>query len=365
MNATIRLVKGTIAVLALAAVAVLLRWITAGSITGVRTYDLDSLTVLAISTVAWIAYAWLALAVLTTALEQLPGLTGALAGTLSRHITTGTARTLLRSGLGVAAVTPLTLTTAQATPTQTHQTTPTPQAEPASNLKIPTAPTARTSNHTVSPPTSDTATFRATEPASTIKLGPEVGGSGRRDTPTHRTSPGAPGTPGRGTTPGPGAVSGRPTPADQPGGTRLPADRPAGKKPTDRRTRIGEPDRRTRIGVPDRPTDGAPIRYTDVRAAAAIRVVVRDGDSLWTLAARELGTGATDDTIATRWLDWYAANRQLIGPNPNLLIPGQVLQVPPIRGGAPSNHGGGVPSTGGEHVPPTQGDHLPPTDQEK
>ncbi|MDX3004389.1 hypothetical protein PWY87_22060 [Kribbella solani] len=434
MNATIRLLKGTIAVLALAAVAVLLRWITAGSITGVRTYDLDSLTVLAVSTVAWIAYAWLVLAVLATALEQLPGIAGALAGALAGRITTGTARTLLRSGLGVAAVTPLTITAAHASPTPIHSQS----VEPPSTLKLAWAPTSRTSDRPGSS-TNDTAAFRATEPPSTVKLGaahvPEpnnptwapieppstihlteprptphaqpahpntadpgqwdtadserldavgpgqadaagseqlverrVGGAGRLDAPTRRTGPSAPGAPGRGSTPGHGAVGGRPASANQPAGKRPTEDHPGGTRqtadqPTRTRPAADEPaserpvDRRLRIGVPDRPTAGAPTRYTDVRAATAIRVVVRDGDSLWSLAARELGTGATDTTIAIRWLDWYAANRQAIGHNPNFLVPGQVLQVP-------QKHGGGLPSTGGNHLPPTQGDHLPPTHQE-
>ena len=63
MNAMIRALKGTLALLALAGLGWLLRWMTAGSISGLRTYDLDSLTVLAVGTIAWIAYIWLALAV--------------------------------------------------------------------------------------------------------------------------------------------------------------------------------------------------------------------------------------------------------------------------------------------------------------
>jgi nucleoid-associated protein YgaU len=78
-----------------------------------------------------------------------------------------------------------------------------------------------------------------------------------------------------------------------------------------------------------------------VRAGGAVRVVVRDGDSLWALAARELGPGASDEAIAARWPEWYAANRQVIGDDPDLILPGQVLRVPPK-------------STG----------HLPPTHQE-
>jgi nucleoid-associated protein YgaU len=58
-------------------------------------------------------------------------------------------------------------------------------------------------------------------------------------------------------------------------------------------------------------------------------VTVAEGDSLWELAKRELGPHATNEQIAARWPEWYAANRQVIGTDPNLILPGQVLRVPP------------------------------------
>ena len=104
--------------LALVGVGLGLRWMTAGSISGVNSHDLDSMTVLAVGTVAWMAYGWLVLAVVMTVLEQLPGAIGALAGAIAGRITSTTARTLLRSSLGVAAVTPLTVGVAHATPAE-------------------------------------------------------------------------------------------------------------------------------------------------------------------------------------------------------------------------------------------------------
>jgi nucleoid-associated protein YgaU len=56
--------------------------------------------------------------------------------------------------------------------------------------------------------------------------------------------------------------------------------------------------------------------------------VVRRGDSLWHIAARELPTGATVAQIAARWQQWYAANRATIGPDPDRLEVGQQLQAP-------------------------------------
>lgn len=56
-------------------------------------------------------------------------------------------------------------------------------------------------------------------------------------------------------------------------------------------------------------------------------IVVRRGDSLWALVSRHLHT---DDpaVIAAQWPLWYAANRTVIGPDPDVLCIGQVLQLP-------------------------------------
>lgn len=57
-------------------------------------------------------------------------------------------------------------------------------------------------------------------------------------------------------------------------------------------------------------------------------VVVTRGDSLWAIAARHLGPDATDAEVAREWPRWYAANRAVVGDDPNLLHPGQVLTAP-------------------------------------
>jgi nucleoid-associated protein YgaU len=56
--------------------------------------------------------------------------------------------------------------------------------------------------------------------------------------------------------------------------------------------------------------------------------VVKPGDSLWELAGAELGPAAADSAVASRWPQWYAANRAVIGPDPDLILPGQVLRIP-------------------------------------
>jgi hypothetical protein len=55
---------------------------------------------------------------------------------------------------------------------------------------------------------------------------------------------------------------------------------------------------------------------------------VLPGETLWSIAARRLHT---DDVrrIARYWPRIHRANRDEIGPNPNLIRPGQVLELPP------------------------------------
>lgn len=57
-------------------------------------------------------------------------------------------------------------------------------------------------------------------------------------------------------------------------------------------------------------------------------VTVRRGDSLWSIASRHLGPGASEIQVAHEWPRWYAANRALIGEDPDVLVPGQQLRPP-------------------------------------
>lgn len=65
-------------------------------------------------------------------------------------------------------------------------------------------------------------------------------------------------------------------------------------------------------------------------------VVVRAGDTLWSIAARRLGPSATVQDVAEEWPRWYAVNRAVIGPDPDLILPGQELSIPgPVRASSP------------------------------
>ncbi len=63
-------------------------------------------------------------------------------------------------------------------------------------------------------------------------------------------------------------------------------------------------------------------------ASAAYEVVVKGGDSLWSIVAEALGPYASDVDVALAWPGWYRANRDTIGADPNIIHPGQVLQAP-------------------------------------
>ncbi|TDI53856.1 MAG: LysM peptidoglycan-binding domain-containing protein [Acidobacteria bacterium] len=59
--------------------------------------------------------------------------------------------------------------------------------------------------------------------------------------------------------------------------------------------------------------------------------VVESGESLWKIARQiltERGELASGSSISDLWHSIYELNRALIGDNPNLIHPGQVLQLP-------------------------------------
>jgi len=78
-------------------------------------------------------------------------------------------------------------------------------------------------------------------------------------------------------------------------------------------------------------------------AAARPRVVVQPGDSLWSIAEDALGPDADVPALVDHWHRTYAANRQVVGTDPDLIHPGQQLSLPP--GTAGSRHRPGSPSS--------------------
>jgi nucleoid-associated protein YgaU len=94
----------------------------------------------------------------------------------------------------------------------------------------------------------------------------------------------------------------------------------------------------------------SPARHATAPTARAsaqpATYVVRPGDSLWAIAARHLGPGASDAAVAAEWPRWYRANHAVIGSNPSLLHVGTRLAVPHGRrtGTSASPHSTPAPS---------------------
>lgn len=81
----------------------------------------------------------------------------------------------------------------------------------------------------------------------------------------------------------------------------------------------------TRLPLPERAV-AAPT--ASPAASPAGMVVVRPGDTLWAIARRSLPAHATDADIDARWHRIHAANRDVIGPDPDLIRPAQRLRIP-------------------------------------
>lgn len=84
----------------------------------------------------------------------------------------------------------------------------------------------------------------------------------------------------------------------------------------------------TPASTPAEPTTTIGLVSAAPREAPTGHIVVRAGDTLWSLAARHLGRQATVQDIAEEWPRWYAANRDVIGADPDLILPGQELTIP-------------------------------------
>ena len=82
------------------------------------------------------------------------------------------------------------------------------------------------------------------------------------------------------------------------------------------------------LPLPDRATSEGPLpdrADTDPR----LLVRVRPGDSLWAIAEERLGPRATVVDLVDYWHRIYARNADAIGPDPDLILPGLVLELPP------------------------------------
>ncbi|MEO7448154.1 MAG: LysM peptidoglycan-binding domain-containing protein, partial [Humibacillus sp.] len=135
-----------------------------------------------------------------------------------------------------------------------------------------------------------------------------------------------------------GADAGTPEPATRGPGFRVTsaaAAEPNPSTPASTVARAPTPSPGFRPSAPVRAHDpsSSDLLTRSPRPATALleAVTVRRGDTLWAIAARHLGADAGDAEIAREWPRWYAANRAVIGVDPDLIRPGTQL-APPREG---------------------------------
>jgi hypothetical protein len=265
----------------------------------------------------WATLLWVTVVLLLVASAAAPGTIGRCAGAFAGYLVPAALRQAATAVLGISLGTGALTSTAVAEPT--------PGA--SSHASRSTAAISYAQDH---PPPGrvsaaadvdwplDPAPAEATQSEGGPSTGPTGGQTGTRESPApHRAPPAAPTT-----------TAGRATTATR----RAPAvgSRPIEPGPATRVARTGKDPGSAPAGTGSRtrPASGPPP--VAVPADAGPRsALVRPGDCLWLIAARRLGPQASAAEVAREWPRWYAANRQLIGADPDLIRPGQALVAPP------------------------------------
>jgi len=77
----------------------------------------------------------------------------------------------------------------------------------------------------------------------------------------------------------------------------------------------------------------APVVSSLLPSGRDTQYTVQPGDCLWRIARRHLqagGRGVSGTSITRFWTAIYDRNRDVIGKDPNLIRPGQVLSIPEV-----------------------------------
>lgn len=252
-----------------------LTYLTEGSldVLDVKTPTLDGLLLLVISALAWACYAWLALGTVLMALSAIPGAFGSACGAVAERVTPAAYRRVAKFALGIS---------------------------------IAAGPV-----------------FGAL-PASAAPV----------DNPTQAAAAAALPSLDR-----PGTTDARVGTSAAAAAAALPSlDRPGTSQSGQVSQALPSPDRpvtgqSSNAINPDRPQTGDALnratRSTGAEDQIQTQHVVKRGDTLWDIAKSQLPDGASSAQINHEWHRWYEANRQVIGEDPDLILPGQVLQAPP------------------------------------
>jgi len=261
--------------------------------------QLDALALAAAGLVSWALIGWFALVASLTLAARTAGPHGHVALVLLRGLVPGTLRTALAAVVGLGSVAALSGCTPGPTASTPRAVTTVAEllADPSTVLAIDWPSTAPT-------PPADASISSMSEPPASLPGWPDV------ELNWPQATAGVP---------APDQAPAAPAPAATP--TPEPAPATAGTAPTAETTQ-------TPTSAATAETAPATPEPTTQPDATGLSVVVVAGDTLWAIAADHLPAGATNADIADAWPEWYAANRALIGDDPDLILPGWQLTTP-------------------------------------
>jgi len=299
---------------------------------------------LAAGLLVWVLLVWVLAIMIIAGLGRLPGAGGRTARKVLRRIAPAAAGRLVIAAVGVTAIAGVsgcavpdgslaaTVGVANAAAASEPANTPDPSAPlfdidwpdtlggsttapAAGEAQAPTAPTtpiAPTTNPGDQSPQLPGETPSTGGPTATAPATP----SGQADD----TPP--PETPAATATPNPAA-----TPAPAPPSTAVPGSPPPSASGPAASASTADPRKSANPAAPPAvtPTPGTATPTPGTGTATEGSVTVKPGDTLWAIAAGHLPSDATDAEIDIAWRAWYAANDELIGADPDLIIPGQHL----------------------------------------
>lgn len=307
----------------------------------------ESIVVMTAGLIGWLLVGWAGVVLAVGLIARLPGRSGRRARRLLPRIAPSAIARLVAAGVGVSL---LAGTAACAAPAGSSASAGTAANASAATL-VPAGPdltpapgttsAAPTTSIAIDWPVPDTAnpgsTMPSAPPPSPEPPSPEPPAPGPSTAATPSAATPSAATPGA-TTPTPGPVGPEPSSAA-----------PANPSPTPPATAPPSP-------VPFSPTSESPVPSSPAPAPAAptptptpppaeaalptpgpadpvgtadpATVTVQPGDSLWRIAAHWLGPEASDADVDTAWRAWYFTNRQVVGEDPDRLVPGQQLIAP-------------------------------------
>ncbi|GGL85955.1 hypothetical protein GCM10011594_02070 [Nakamurella endophytica] len=301
-------------------------WLWTAGATG----SVDRLAVLLAIVLVDVLLVWSCVVVGAQVLSRLPGRVGRLAGRAAAALTPRVLRGTLTGAVGCVLLGGVAgCSTADLFGTSTAP--PTPSVGAASAVASAGAGGSSTAAAAAATPVADGAGTRAAISAPTA---PAPGSATATAAPTTSTEIGGSAEAGLATSPGAtssrSGSGGSEATADRAGTASRPwtpgTARPATAQPHPVATPGGGARDTVTVAVPslDWPMPGRPV----VAGAGTGEVVVLRGDTLWAIAARHLPADAGDARIDAEWRRWYVANRDVVGPDPELILPGQRLRPP-------------------------------------